>query len=242
MKKYLILFLFFLASFSVHVYAVNENEDIPKLTLTGQATLQKPSDTLLMTIGVVNTGSNAQEALSQNSMKMQAVIDALEDLGLAKSEYHTGHFSIIPTYTPHPKNPPPDWKPSINGYEVNNSIIVKTDKLHLAGQIIDTANRAGANEITNIHFTLKDLRKYWDEVLTQATQNAFSDAKIIADAAGVKIQRVLSVSLNNTNVITPKISNVYARAMSAEAVVPPIEPGEIDMTASITVVFEIGSN
>jgi uncharacterized protein YggE len=239
MKNYLILFsLFLLIAGFVESRELDDFEDVPKLTLTGQATLQKPADELNLSIGVVNRSANAQDALTQNSVKMQAVIDALEALGLTKADYQTGHFSITPTYTPYPKNPPPDWRAAIDGYEVNNSILIKTDKLGMAGQIIDTAIRAGANDIQNIHFSIRDLRKYWDEALAAATQNAFADAKVIADAAGVKIRRVLSIALNNTQLLLPKISSAYLRTAAAESV-PPVEPGDVNIQASVTVVFEI---
>lgn len=239
MKKFL-LFIFIIQWWANPLPAIENafEQEIPKLTLSAQAILIKPADELHLTVGVVNTATVAQEALSQNNEKMQAVIDALEELGLAKAEYQTGYFSINPTYTPYPKNPPPEWKPTINGYEVRNSILIKTDKLSLAGQIIDTANRAGANEVNNIHFSLKDSRKYWPEALSAATQNALADAEVIAAAAGVKIQRILSVTLNNTPVVTPK-SQVYAHSIGMEAISAPIEAGNVELQASVTVVFQI---
>lgn len=214
-------------------------QDIPKLSVSGQATLRKPVDELNMTVGVVNTNTSAQEAIKENSARMQSVINALDKLGLAKSEYQTGHFSITPTYTPYPKNPPPDWKQTINGYEVNNSVHIRTDKLSLAGQIIDATSKSGANTVNNIHFGLKDHREYGDEALTAATKNALADAKVIADAAGVKLVRLLSISLNNTPSISPRM-NVYAKAYAAEAAPTPIEPGDIDISANVLVIFEIG--
>ncbi len=213
-------------------------KEFPKLTLSAQATLHKPADELQMTIGVVTLAQDAEKALLENSTKMQAVIKSIEALGFTKSDYQTGRFNIHPTYSPPPKNPPPDWRPSINGYEVSNSIAIKTGQLTLAGKLIDTANKAGANSIENIHFTLHDPRSYWDEAIRTATANAINDAKTLASAGGVKLVRLHSISLEHANVITPRGNNVYFAKASSESA-PPIEAGDVEITAGVALTYEI---
>lgn len=227
---------FFLSTL-LPVLSINANQEIPKLTLSASATIWKPSDELQLKIGVVTLGVTAEEALAENSYKMQAVIDNLEALYLTKSDYETSHFSINPTYTPYPKNPPENWKPSINGYEVTNTILIHTPKLDMAGKIIDMANRAGANSITDIRFGLHNSRDYWTEALSAAGANAVKDAQTIAQATGVQLVRVLSISLNHTQVNGPQLN--FACVAKAGAGGPPIEPGEVSLTANVTLIYEI---
>lgn len=227
-------------------FTIIANSDVtptmPKLTLSAQATLHKPADELQLTVGVVNFGDNAETALTENSAKMQEVIKAIEEIGLSKSEYETGHFDIHPTYAPHPKDPPPDWKPKINGYEVSNSVSIKTSKLDIAGKLVDAVNKAGANRVENIRFVLHDSRTHWNEAISAATANAISDAKTIAVAASVRLVRLVSIALENANVITPRPNQIYfARAMASE-VEPPIEPGEVTITANVSLIYEIVPN
>lgn len=211
-----------------------------KLTLSAQAVIYKPADELQMRIGVITLAENAEAALSENSAKMQTVTQSLEAAGLARTEYQTGHFSINPTYTPYPQNPPPNWKQSINGYEISNAIIIRTDKIDMAGKLIDVANKAGANNISDIRFGLHDPRSYWKEALSAATANAIDDAQTLAIAAGVQLARVLSISLNSTNVSAPYLNAKYmAHAMGGGDITPPIEAGEVTITANISVVYEI---
>jgi uncharacterized protein len=216
--------------------------ECPKLKLSAQATICKPSDELQLTIGVVNYGDTAEITLAENSSRMQSVIASLEAAGLTDDEYETGQFSIQPTYTPYPKEPPINWKPSINGYEVNNSIIIHTEKLDMAGKFIDVANKAGANSISDIRFGLHNPRDYWSEALGAAAANAISDAQAIASAARVNLVRILSITLDNTNVVSPQVNAAYlAKAMISDSA-PPIEPGEVSITANVTLVYEISSN
>lgn len=210
--------------------------EVPKLTLSASASLSKPSDELQLKIGVVTLGETAEAALFENSSKMQAVMAHLMAIGLVQDDYETSHFSINPTYTPYPQNPPPGWKPSINGYEVTNTILIHTQKLGLAGPIIDGANRAGANTIAEMRFALHNPGDYRTEALAAAGANAVKDAQAIAKATGVRLAHVLSISLNHTQVNAPQLS--IAR-LDGHGSVPPIEPGEVWLTAQVTVVYEI---
>ena len=220
---------------SVHAFG----EEVPKLTLSASATIWKPSDELQLKISVISPGETADEALTENSYKMRAVIANLELIGLVKDDYETSHFSINPIYTQYPKNPPENWRPSIIGYEVTNTIIIHTPKMDLVGKIIDVANKAGANSITDIRFGLRNARDYWNEALAAAGSNGVNDAHSIAKATGVELVRVLSISLNHTQVNSPQLNLAcFAKSAGAESA-PPIEPGEVSITANVSLVYEI---
>ena len=213
------------------------DRDVPKLTLSASATILKPSDELQLKIGVVTLGKTANEALSENSDKMQNIIANLGMIDITSDDYETSNFSIHPTYTPRPKDPPEDWQPSINGYEVTNTLLIHTPKLNMAGKIIDTANQAGANNISDIRFGLHNSREYWTEALSAAGMNAVQDAQAIANATGVRLARVLSISLNNTQVHSPQINFMAMAKCSAPST--PIEPGDVSITANVTLIYEI---
>lgn len=229
--KWIFLLLFPLAS----LQAVNP--DVPQLTLSASATIWKPSDELQLKIGVTTRKNTAREALAENSFMMQNAIANLERIGLTKDDYETSHFSINPVYTICPPNPPPNWRAEINGYDVANTILIRTPKLDMAGQIIDAANEAGANSITDIRFGLRGSRDYWTEALSAAGANAVKDAQAIAASTGVRLVRVLSISLNHTQVNSPAL-NVASFAKAAGAA-PPIEPGEVSLTANVTLIYQI---
>ncbi len=214
------------------------NLEVPKLTLNANATIWKPADELQLKIGIVTLNATAEQALFENSMKMNTVVAFIEEAGLTKDDYETSHFSINPTYTPTPHHPPHDWKPSINGYEVTNTLLIHTDKLHLIGKIIDLANQAGANQISDIRFGLKNPRQYWAEALAAAGANAVHDAETIAASTGVRLVRVLSISLHNTQVNTRELNVGMARACAARPDTP-IEPSDVSLTATVSLVYEI---
>lgn len=237
MIKFLFVFFALIHPFLIHA---DHSLEYSKLTVSAQGTLTKPADELQLNIGIVTIKDTAGKALEENNQQMAAVIKSLQNAGLSNKDYETGHFSITPTYTPYPKEPPADWKPSINGYEVNNSIFIHTNAIDSAGKIIDAANKAGANHITNIRFALHDQTTFWKEAIALATTNAIQDAQAMAKAANIQLKRIISLTLDNTPYIKPRANMYAAKAMSYEAA-PPIEAGDILITANVTITYEISS-
>lgn len=206
-----------------------EEQAIAKLSITGQATIKKPADELRISLGVITEGKDAESAMQHNAEKMHAVINALQQLGLTHQEYETGRYAITAIYSRPPKEHAIDWKASIINYEVNNTIQIKTDKLKLAGALIDTAGKSGVNSINQISFGFKDPRSYREEAISAAAENAFIDANTLARAAGVRLVRVIEISLDreSTNIPYYKLAET------------PIQGGDIEVNARVNLVYEI---
>ena len=215
-------------------------EDVPRLTVRGEAELERPADQVQMSIGVVTEGNEAGDALKENNRIMKDVVQAIEKAGLSKDDYETGQFRIRPQYSRRPRQPDPEWKPQIIGYQVVNSVTVKTQKLDLTGKVIQSANEAGANTVEVMGFSLADQRKYRAEAIREATQNAKADAEALADAAGVKLERIITINLDQAP-MQPMAMHRAARA-EADTGAPPIEPGDVTITANVTIVYEISSH
>lgn len=213
-------------------------QEIPKLTVRGQAQFKKPADELQLNIGLVTSGSDVDSVLRSNNDKMQKVLKALEKEGLVASDYKTGRFSIYPTYSHPPKNPPTDWKPEINGYEVVNKIHVKTTKLDLVSKIIESAVNSGATNIDNISFTLVDSQKYRHEAIAAATKNAIAEAQVLAQSAGLQLVRIIDISVDNFDMDIPRPRFLKASTFALESTTP-IEAGDIELSANVQLSYEI---
>jgi uncharacterized protein YggE len=221
--------------------AQSQDKPVATLTVRGKAELSKPADQLRLRLGVVTKSAQAKAALVENSRRMNEVITALEKVGLVKGEYETGRFSLQPVYTRRPRQPDPDWRPQIVGYEVTNTLSIKTQKLELAGELIEAGNEAGANTIDVVGFDLADPRTHRAEAIATATAHAIADARTLADAASLRLARIISVNLDQA-APRPPIPPFGARggATAPElAVPPPITPGQVTIRADVTLVYEI---
>ena len=215
-------------------------QDSPSLTVAGQARLERPADELRLQLAVVTEAAEAAAATAQNSDQMERVLAALSRAGLDPGETTTGRFSVSPRYSHRPPQAQADWRPDIVGYRVENSIQVETRKIEMAGKLIDVAVRAGANSVRSISFGLSDDRAYRKEAIAEATAHARVDALALAEAAGVRLGRLLSARLDNA-AAPPVPVRMRAESFAVAASAPPIEPGDVSIHARVTLTYEITS-
>lgn len=230
MCRWLFIFLILIAT-----PILSTPPSIPSLSVRGQVSISKPADELQIIIGITTSGADAKTALYENNKKMNQLISALVKTGLNQKEYRTGRFSIRPLYNSRPHNASSDWEPKISGFEVVNMLNIQTDKLDQAGNLIDTATKAGANSINSIKFIVSDFQKYREELINAAALSALTDAKSLSEIAGVRLKRIISITSDDSGM--PSTQPYMLKAMAAEST--PIIAGDVEMKAGVTVVYEI---
>lgn len=237
LKQFTLSIAFILsAPFIVAVEHSNEM-NFPHLVVRGESLLFKPADQLEISVGVMTEDVNPQKALQSNNEKMEQVVKELNGAGLTSKEYRTGQFQIRPVYTNPPQNAPIDWKQKIDHYEVTNSLHIKTENLPWAGKFLSVASQAGSNQIDHIQFNLKEPRQYRAEAIQKATENAIADAKVLAEAAQVKLIKARYVALD-PNVNHFSAPRLMMAKMGTQGDVP-LEAGDVEVRAAVEMIFEI---
>jgi uncharacterized protein YggE len=113
---------------------------------------------------------------------------------------------------------------------------VKLRDIEKIGDVISAASGAGANEISGPSFTLSDDSDVRNDAIELAIADARKRAEVMAKAAGKTLGEIVSVS--EAGVSVPPVYYDMGTRAAAEAAVP-IEPGQLDVTTSVTVVFEL---
>jgi len=207
---------------------------------TGSATASVLPDLVTVQFGVDTQAKTAQDSISSNSQMMNAIVNALENIGISKDEISTADFSIYPVYNDSiPDQTTGIHKSELIGYQTSNTLYVKTTKLSMAGNITDTAVSAGANRVDNISFSLSPEKEQsmQDDLLDKAVLNAKSRAEKAIDPLGQKIIGVKTVSLSEFNAPPPPI---YPGAMSAMVDrSTPIFSSNQQVTTTVSVIFLI---
>jgi len=203
----------------------------PSINTTGEAVISVAPDRARIDVGVVTQAETSQAAVAQNAQKLEATLARLRALLGALADIKTISYSLTPNY----RYPKEGGEPQITGYSATNIVRVKLDDLTKVGNVIDTATQAGANRIQSLQFTLKDDQAVQAEALREAARKARRKADTLAAGLNVKIGRILNVSESGQTSI-PFRDVAYARA---EAASPPIEPGTIEVRATVTLSVEI---
>lgn len=203
------------------------------LTITASADVARAPDQLRMTAGALTTAATAAEAMAANATRMNAVLAALKAAGVADRDVQTTGLSLNPQYRYEPNQ-----SPILTGYQARNSISLRTMKLGDAGKLIDVAIKAGANEVQGPEFTLANPDAALDEARTAAVAKARARAELYAKAAGLKVKRIASIS-EGAGAPEPGPRPMMRMAMAEAGAAPPVQPGELSLSAQVTISFEL---
>ena len=214
------------------------------ISVTGTATTSVDPDLLNIQFGVETQAKTASEAIDLNNVAMNQVVDAIKNLGITEDEMRTSTFSIYPIYDSitDPKTGV-YIRSELTGYRVSNILSVKTERLTIAGDVIDAAVQAGANRVDSVYFSLSPEKQLaiQDDLIGKAVINAKSKAELALEPLGQKIIGVKLVSLSDFGYPPPPIP-YYARAdagYEAKASTP-IFQSDQDVTTTANVIFLIG--
>ena len=229
MKWQLVAALF--ALLPLYVEAQPGLQQPPSVRATGEAVLEVKPDQARLTIGVVTQSSTAQTAAAQNEAQLQSTLDDLRRALGTAGEIRTSGYSLQPNY----RNANDGGPAVIKGYTASNTVEVTTGDLAGLGKLIDAVAGGGANRIQGIQFTVKNEAPARAEALAEAVREARGNAEAMASAMGAKLGRVLLLEQGGQGVIRP-----LARSMAVVAGAPtPIEPGTIEVRASVTLTIEL---
>jgi uncharacterized protein YggE len=200
------------------------------VTASGSGTAQAAPDTAEMSFGVTTTSPNAKSALDEASKGAEQITSALKKQGIAGEDIQTQDLSVYPQTVDR------DGKQVITGYQASLSVRVKVRDIAKLGEVISAANAAGANDISGPEFTIADPAPVRAKAIDEAVADARKTAEAMAEAAGKSVGAVLSMSSSDVG-SAPMAAYGTADIGSAKSV--PIEPGQLDVSASVVVVFEL---
>ena len=113
-------------------------------------------------------------------------------------------------------------------------------ELNKLGTVIDAAAQAGSNDISGIAFTLRQDRQAKDRALSEATHEAMSKARVIAQALGGRVVRVVEVQEEGFQQRPPQpLYQAEAMMMKRDSVATPIEIGSLDITSRVQLIAEV---
>ena len=208
---------------------------VATIQVEGNSVVHAKPDRAEVELGVVTQAPDAKTAATQNAQKLDRVIQQLRSQVGQNLEIKTIGYSLSPNYV----YPPQGGEPKITGYIASNIVQVRTDDLVQTGTIIDTAIKAGANNVQALRFLLKDEASVQTQALKEAAAKARTKADALAASLNVKIVRVLNVVEGGETVVpmyTRQMAGMEAAKMDVST---PVEPGTLEIHGKVTLTVEI---
>ncbi len=222
------------------------------ISVTGEAEVVSIPDVATFSFTVSADAANVSSAQEVVTQKMDAVLDALKNLGVEDKDIKTTNYSVYPKYT-YPSSAPVICSPTYcppspptrqvqDGYTASHDVTVKVRDTEKAGDAVAQVGASGATNISSVSFTVDDP----DQLIQQARVEAIADAKakaeVLADELGVRLVRVVSFYDNQPGYPMP----MYAEAgmsrdmVEVKNVTPATLPaGENKFSTTVTVTYEI---
>lgn len=210
-------------------------EERRTLTVTGTAEISVAPDICYMSFSVETRHKSAADAYRQNNELMNKVNAAIKAKGIAAKDMQTTNFTISPEY--HYERA--TNKRIFDGYLVSHTLNVKVRELAKVPDVLDAAVNAGANQVLEITFTVENPKRYASEARVDAIKAARAKASQIASLTDVKLGKPISISESEPGrrILYSQTAVMRNGAGAGEGVT--LEPGEIKLTHTVYITYEI---
>ena len=205
----------------------------PVITTSGEGVVKRAPDRAWVTIAAESRARAAQDAQRMNTDAMTAVIDRIKSTGIPAEAIRTTGYNLQPEF---------DYaggKQSLRGYVARNQVEVRIDALPKTGDVIAAAVGTGATNVSGMRFDLKNRESAEQEAIRLAVRDARARADAAASGGGVQIERIMRIDeQREIDNIRPMAGVAMMRA-EAPAQPVPIEAGEIEIRARVTLTAAI---
>ncbi|CAN7697156.1 SIMPL domain-containing protein [Mesorhizobium amorphae] len=212
-----------------------DSQPAPRIIVSGEGQATAAPDLALLTLSVMREAKTARAALDANNDAMAAVIAAMKSAGIKDRDLQTAGIQINPRYN-YTNKPDGSQEAELVAYQVTNTLSVRIRDIDQTGDILDKAVSLGVNQGGGIAFSNEDPSAAVTEARKKAVADAMDKAETLAEAAGVKIGRVLEITDQN---IAPPPMPINAKAFDAAGAAVPVQAGENSYAVQVTVTFEL---
>jgi uncharacterized protein YggE len=217
----------------------------PCISISASGSVKYAPDIARVTFGVRAQSPTASEAAAQVNTRAQAVVKQLRGMGIADADMKTSGYSLDyqpPDNTGEVSNAGPMagelHRPISVGFYVASESIDVTVSVSKAGEALDGAVRAGANQTYGLSYDTSQRDRLYRQALAAALSTARSQAVALAAAAGVQVGSVISISTGGGG--GPMPSPMQGRMMAMVAApTPPVLGGTDTIEAMVNVVYAI---
>jgi len=205
----------------------------PSIVTRGEAVIRRAPDRAFVVAAVEARAKTPREAQQLNATTMTAVQQRIAAAGIGRDAVRTLGYSIQQEFDF------ANGRRTPRGYLARNSIEVRLDDVDRAGEIADLVVQAGATNVAQIRFELKDRAGAEREALRLAVVDARARAEAVAAGAGRSLDRVLRIEDSPRSAPQPYMAiRGMASAVNDQATTP-IEAGELEIHAEVLLTIAI---
>lgn len=210
-----------------------EKPPVRTFAVSGEGKETGTPDLATITLGHQEEEPTATEAQRIVTPKINALLGELEKLGIEKKDIKTLAYEVSPEY---------DWTDKgqrLRGFRASQSVQVGIRDFGKIGPVLALGETLALNRIGNLQFSVNDTNALQREAARKAVANARAMAETMAAALGGRVGKVISFSESGVEPAYPVYQAKMEFAADARAVVPMLEAGTQEITAKVTITYEL---
>ncbi len=204
------------------------------ITVTGYGTSYGAPDIVRVGLGVESVNPDIMAAMDDVSSRINAVMQTLQDAGVALEDIRTEYFSIYQDYS-YSSAQPMEGGQSTPAYRVSTSLAVTVRNTENVGELIASAVSAGANLVNYMQFDIADRATLESQARTAAVADARARADELAAQLNVTVVEVIRVVEGDQSSI-PLYDRGGGGGMGASSSVP-ISEGQLSVSMAVTITY-----
>jgi uncharacterized protein YggE len=196
------------------------------ITVLGTGSANVTPDRASFAFGTVSQATSANAALSASSQSVARVVAALKKAGVAQADIQTSDVSLSPRMN--------DKGEAIVGYTASNTVTATIRKIGNAGDVVDAAVDAGANQVSGPNLLASDQDAAYRNALKGAVADARGKAETLAAASSSTLGKITAIVEGGGGAVPMPM------AAGAKDSTVQIEPGTQKIEAIVSVTFAFG--
>ena len=220
------------------------------IRVTGKGKLKVHPDMTRITMTLGGLRPEYGEALKRSAEDTEALKALLEPFGFEKTKLKTLSFGVDPEYESYQEKKA--WKQRLLGYRFRHVMKLEfaSDNERLGKVLYALANNKKVTPEFRISYTVRDPEAAKNELLAAAVRDSQVKAKVLSDAAGAVLKDLKSIdySWGEIDFEVSPMNRFEAKMMVCEDQTEygsydlDIEPDDIEVTDTVTVVWELGQD
>lgn len=198
------------------------------LTVTGQGLERTASSLADVNLGIDGRAATAVAAQAQVNQIADRLLAFLKTQ--AVQNLQTSQLSLSPQY-----RYPDRSAPVLEGYAASYTLSFRVP-LTQVGALLDQTVQQGATRINGVTFAASEgaIAQARDVALKSAIQDAQAQARVVLSALGFSPQTIVGIQINGSSFSDPRPMPMLRSAAAEQRASVPIEGGEQEVRASVT--------
>ena len=211
---------------------------IPTISVSGSAEVTMKPDTAYFSITASFTEETTEEARAKVAEMIGSAADILtSEFGVSTDDLSTSYISASPEY---------QWKDDeriLIGQKAVQTLEITLHDLDSIGPVYDRLMSLSGISISDVTLDKEDKSEEYRQARMEAVRDAYSKAEAFAQAAGIEVGSILSIT-DGTSYGTPLYRSANLMLASADAAYAEASPtvfysGDITVSASVSIIYSI---